>query len=166
MEAGLRPTNALPCSAGAAPRHGIRGAADQTITDPGSLSPCKELLYHHSACARGQKPNPAAGSRAHQMWKGEMRQRPCWACGSSLGTAVVGAALRVLGCSTAIPGAVPPPERVKLDVMHGCSCTGRAEGEACGTRNENAQNAPGLSSAQNDGAKTLQLSLLFVYVKL
>lgn len=50
--------------------------------------------------------------------------------------------------------------------MQGCSCTSRAEGEARGTRNENAENAPGLSSVQTDGAKTLQLSLLFVYVKL
>lgn len=45
----------------------------------------------------------------------------------------------------------------------GVAAPGRADGEACRDEDENA---PGLRRAQIDGAKSLQLSLLFVYGKL
>lgn len=45
----------------------------------------------------------------------------------------------------------------------GVAVPGRADGEA---RSDRDENAPGLRRAQIDGAKSLKLSLLFVYVKL
>lgn len=166
----------------------MRGAAGfpQTAANPVSSPRAKPLFIPPHASlpvqqAKGQTKwflrAHAARSRARQMWEGEIKAAA--ALGSwgrqwprvisllgSLGIAVARAKERNPQLLRGGPWGLSwlLTELNQGWMQHvGVAAPGRADGEAC---RDGDENAPGLRRAQIDGAKSLQLSLLFVYGKL